>query len=99
MGKKKTNDPKVLIIAKRVAFFAFVVAILGNIVFNSLEMDINAKTKKRQDEISAIQSDIDGLEIQKSELASFCRLKKVATAKGYTYKQGSTAAVVVSEDK
>ena len=40
MGKKKTNDPKVLIIAKRVAFFAFVVAILGNIVFNSLEMDI-----------------------------------------------------------
>jgi cell division protein FtsL len=62
-------------------------------------MDINAKTKKRQDEISAIQSDIDGLEIQKSELASFSRLKKVATAKGYTYKQGSTAAVVVSEDK
>ncbi|WP_281074955.1 hypothetical protein [Catenibacterium sp. co_0103] len=56
---------------------------------NSYESQLNAKIKKTQDEISNVQSDIDALEMSKQELASFSRMKDVATKKGYDYQPSS----------
>ncbi|BBH27519.1 MAG: hypothetical protein PUF83_05330 [Intestinibaculum porci] len=99
MIKKLKKQPRFF----RYAIIFFMVSccvFLVSLTFtNSCELNINAKTRKVQNEITTIQSDIDGLEIQKSELASFSRLKKVATSKGYHYKQGSTAAAAVSDEQ
>lgn len=50
------------------------------------------KIKKTQDQISNVQSDIDALEMSKQELASFSRMKDVATRKVNDYQPSSAAA-------
>ena len=52
-----------------------------------------------QDEIAEVQSDIDALEMSKQELASFSRMKDVATKKGYDYQPSSAAAAVVGAEE
>ncbi len=73
--------------------FSFVLFLVGSIYLNSYESQLNAKIKKTQDEISNVQSDIDALEMSKQELASFSRMKDVATKKGYDYQPSSANAV------
>lgn len=46
-----------------------------------------------------MQSDIDALEMSKQELASFSRMKDVATKKGYDYQPSSAAAAVVGAEE
>ena len=78
---------------------SFVLFLVGSIYLNSYESQLNAKIKKTQDEISNVQSDIDALEMSKQELASFSRMKDVATKKGYDYQPSSTAAAVVGAEE
>lgn len=99
MSEKLKKEPRIVRYAVGLLICCLVIALVGNIFVSSTEMTINAQTKKVNDEITNLQSDIDGLEIQKSQLASFSRLKRVASAKGYKYKQGSTAAAVVTDEK
>lgn len=99
MSKRLKREPRIVRYAVIMLLCCVVIALVGNIYLSSCEMNVNANTKKVNDEITTLQSDIDGLEIQKSQLASFSRLKRVASAKGYKYKQGSTAAAVVTDEK
>ncbi|WP_295290321.1 hypothetical protein [uncultured Catenibacterium sp.] len=66
---------------------------------NSYESQLNADIKETQDEIAEVQSDIDALEMSKQELASFTRMKEVATKKGYDYQPSSAAAAVVGAEE
>lgn len=79
--------------------FSFVLFLVGSIYLNSYESKLNANIKKTQDEISEVQSDIDALEMSKQELASFSRMKDVATTKGYDYQPSSAAAAVVGAEE
>ena len=81
---------------RSVACFLFLV---GSIYLNSYESKLNANIKETQDEISEVQSDIDALEMSKQELASFSRMKDVATKKGYDYQPSSAAAAVVGAEE
>lgn len=79
--------------------FSFVLFLVGSIYLNSYESQLNAKIKKTQDQISNVQSDIDALEMSKQELASFSRMKDVATKKGYDCQPSSAAAAVVGAEE
>ena len=79
--------------------FSFVLFLVGSIYLNSYESQLNAKIKKTQDQISNVQSDIDALEMSKQELASFSRMKDVATKKGYDYQPSYAAAAVVGAEE
>ena len=79
--------------------FSFVLFLVGSIYLNSYESQRNSKIKNTQDQISNVQSDIDALEMSKQELASFSRMKDVATKKGYDYQPSSAAAAVVGAEE
>jgi cell division protein FtsL len=99
MIEKFKKQPRIVKIPLVIFIVCLSVFLIGSCWTSSQEITISDNTRQIQSQMSETQSDIDGLEIQKSELASFSRLKKVATAKGYKYKQGSTAAVVVTDEK
>ena len=84
---------------RSVTCFLFCAIFVGSIYLNSYESKLNANIKKTQDKISEIQSDIDALEMSKQELASFSRMKDVATKKGYDYQPSSAAAAVVGAEE
>ena len=93
------NEKKKIKIFKVYRNAACVLFLVGSIYLNSYESQLNAKIKKTQDEISNVQSDIDALEMSKQELASFSRMKDVATKKGYDYQPSSAAAAVVGAEE
>ena len=66
---------------------------------NSYESSLNIRCQKTEKEIAAIESEIDGLDLQKQELASFSRVSSIAEKKGYTYKQNTVTAAVVGVPK
>ena len=79
--------------------FSFVLFLVGSIYLNSYESQLNAKIKKTQDQISNVQSDIVAFEMSKQELASFSRMKDVASKKCYDYQPSSAAAAVVGAEE
>ena len=97
MGKKRKS--RFLKMSEGLLILSIVVFLVGSIFLNSYESNLNAKIKKQQDEIANVQSDIDALEMSKQELASFSRMKDVATQKGYQYQPSSAAAAVVGADE
>ena len=58
----------------------------------SLESSCNQEAQQIEKEIKVLQDEIDSLEMQKQELASFSRLNDIAGEKGYTYSNESVAA-------
>lgn len=90
---------KIFKVYRMLLAFSFVLFLVGSIYLNSYESQLNARIKKTQDEISNVQSDIDALEMSKQELASFSRMKDVATKKGYDYQPSSAAAAVVGAEE
>lgn len=90
---------KIFKVYRNAACVLFCTILVGSIYLNSYESQLNAKIKKTQDEISNVQSDIDALEMSKQELASFSRMKDVATKKGYDYQPSSAAAAVVGAEE
>lgn len=99
MIEKFKKQPRIFKIPFIFLMFCLVITIISSCMTSASLIKISDNTRQVQNEMSQTQSEIDGLEIKRSELASFTRLKKVATAKGYKYKQGSTAAVVVTDEK
>ena len=83
----------------RLLVFSFFLFLVSTISLNSQEININAKSKKIQEEMTTLKSDIDGLKIQKQELSSFYRVKEIAEKKGYTYQQSSVSANVVGVEQ
>lgn len=89
--KKKTKKPKFEAFAQRFLVISMVIFIFGIIGVKSMESTYNRTTQVLEKEIKTIRSDIDSLEMQKQELASFSRISAVATAKGYTYSNDAVA--------
>ncbi len=92
MKKKETKFTK---FARKMLIGIFAIFIVGFVLLNSLESSISIDSQNIEKEIVTIESDIDGLNMKKQELASFSRISSIATEKGYTYQQGSSTAAVV----
>ena len=78
--------------SQRFLVISMVIFVFGIIGVKSMESSYNRTAQVLEKEIKTIKSDIDSLEMQKQELASFSRLSSVANAKGYTYSNDSVAA-------
>ena len=89
MKKRKTGFES---FAQVFLIVTIVVFVFGIIMVKSVESSYNRTIQKLQNEIDTLESDIDSLQMQKQELASFSRLSSVANAKGYTYSNDSVAA-------
>lgn len=95
----KRRKSRFLKLSEGLLVLSIMVFLVGSIFLNSYESNLNKKIKDVQDEIADVQSDIDALEMSKQELASFSRMKDVATKKGYDYQPSSAAAAVVGADE
>lgn len=80
---------------RRLLVLCCCVFVVGVVTLNSYEASLNIQCENLEKEIATIESDIDGLDMQKQDLASFSRIEAVAQAKGYTYKQNTMTAAVV----
>ena len=89
MKKRKTGFES---FAQVFLIVTIVVFVFGIIMVKSVESSYNRTIQKLQNEIDTLESDIDSLQMQKQELASFSRLSSVANAKGYTYQNDATAS-------
>lgn len=95
----KRRKSRFLKLSEGLLILSIMIFLVGSIYLNSYESKLNANIKEVQDEIASVQSDIDALEMSKQELASFSRMKDVATKKGYEYQPSSAAAAVVGADE
>lgn len=95
----KRRKSRFLKLSEGLLILSIMLFLVGSIYLNSYESKLNANIKKVQDEIASVQSDIDALEMSKQELASFSRMKDVATKEGYEYQPSSAAAAVVGADE
>lgn len=93
--KNKRRESGFLKFSKRLLIMSFIVFVVGIVALNSYESTLNVNCKKLETDIATIESDIDGLDMKKLELASFSRVESVAKEKGYTYKQSTATAAVV----
>ena len=80
--------------SRRLLIVSFAAFVLGIVALNSYESSLNISCQELEKEITVIQADIDGLTMQKQELASFTRLRAVASKKGYDYKQSTVTTAV-----
>lgn len=78
--------------SQRFLIISVVIFIFGIIGVKSMESSYNRTTQVLENEIKTLKEDIDSLEMQKQELASFQRLTTIANQKGYTYSNESVAS-------
>ena len=78
--------------SQRFLVISMVIFVFGIIGVKSMESSYNRTAQVLEKEIKTIKSDIDSLEMQKQELASFSRLNDIAGEKGYTYSNESVVA-------
>ncbi len=97
--RTKKKEPRFLRFSKRLLIMSFIVFVVGIVALNSYESTINVACKELEKDITTIESDIDGLDMKKLELASFSRIESVAEEKGYTYKQSAATAAVVGDSQ
>ncbi|MEE0967388.1 MAG: hypothetical protein U0L85_10105 [Bacilli bacterium] len=93
--KKNRKGSRFERFAKKFLIVSFVLFAVGVVALNSYESTLNVNCLKVEKEISAIQSEIDSLDMKKQELVSFSRISSIATSKGYNYRQSSVAANIV----
>lgn len=94
MKRSKRKETGFARFSRRLLMISFAAFVLGIVALNSYESSLNISCQELEKEIAVIQADIDGLTMQQQELASFDRLKSVASKKGYDYKQGAMATAV-----
>ena len=90
--KHKKRRTKFEAFSQRFLIITMVIFVFGIIGVKSMESKYNRDIQVLQDDIELAQNDIDSLEMQKQELASFSRLNAVASQKGYTYSNDAVAA-------
>lgn len=95
--RHKTKKTKFEAFSQRFLVISMVIFVFGIIGVKSMESSYNRTAQVLEKEIKTIKSDIDSLEMQKQELASFSRLSSVANAKGYTYSNDSVAASIQAQ--
>ena len=93
--KKRTKETGFMRFSKKLLISTFVVFVVGIVGLTSFESSLNIDCQKVEKEIASIESDIDGLNMKKQELASFTRISSIASKNGYTYEQGTATAAVI----
>ena len=83
--RHKTKKTKFEAFSQRFLVISMVIFVFGIIGVKSMESSYNRTAQ-------VLEKEINSLEMQKQELASFSRLSSVANAKGYTYSNDSVAA-------
>lgn len=68
------------------------------VYFQSIETVTNKNIQKTQSQISEYKSDLDSLEMEKTELVSFNRLAEVCEKNGYIYKNNYFQTNVNTQD-
>lgn len=68
------------------------------VYFQSIETVTNKNIQKTQLQISKYKSDLDSLEMEKTELVSFNRLAEVCKKNGYIYKNNYFQTSVNTQD-
>lgn len=94
MKRNKRKETRFTRFSRRLLILSFMVFVVGFIALNSYESTLNINCQDLEKEIATIQSDIDGLNMKKQELASFSRLESIATKKGYDYHPNTETAAV-----
>jgi cell division protein FtsL len=97
--RKNKKGTKFERFAKKFLIGTFMVFIIATVFLSSYESTINVKCQKVEKEISSIQSDIDALNMEKQDLASFSRISSIATSKGYELQQSSVATTIVGVEE
>lgn len=93
--KKRTRETGFMRFSKKLFISTCIVFVVGIVVLTSFESSLNIDCQKVEKEITSIESDIDGLNMKKQELASFTRISSIASKNGYTYEQGTATAAVI----
>lgn len=79
---------------KKIFIFACTIFFVGMVYCNSYEATINAQVKNLESEIEVLNGDIDGLEMEKSNLTDFKKIYDLASTNGYQYQTNTSVAVV-----
>lgn len=95
MKKNKKKETGFMKFSKRFLFLSFAIFVIGSVALNSYESSLNIRYQHLEKEIASIESDIDGLDMKKLELASFSRIESIAKEKGYTSKPSAVTAAVI----
>lgn len=93
--KTKRRETRFEKFTRRLFILSFALFIVGVVGLNSYESSLNIDAENVENEIKTLESDIDGLNMKKQELASFSRISSIAEKNGYTYKQNTATAAVV----
>lgn len=95
MKRNKKKETKFVKFSRRLLIVCFVLFVVGIVGLNSYESSLNIYCQDLEKEIATIQSDLDGLNMKKQELASFPRIQAIAKKKGYESSPSSETAAVV----
>lgn len=99
MNRRKRKESRFVKMTRTMLIIFGAFFIVGKIMLDSYESSLNIECQDLEKEISTIESDIDGLDMKKSELATFTRIQSIAHDKGYEYKQSTMTAAVVGVPK
>lgn len=99
MRKVRKKQSRFQRFTKHLFFICLMTFSVGSVALNSYESSLNIQGQQLEKDITAIESDIDGLTLQKQQLATFSRVASIAQEKGYTYKQNTVTAAVVGVQK
>lgn len=79
---------------QKVFLMVCAIFIIGMTYSNSFEYNLNISIKETEKEIEVLNGDIDGLEMEKSNLTDFKKIYDIATNSGYQYRTNTDVAVV-----
>lgn len=85
---------------KRAATWLVFVAsfcVLGHLGIQAMESSKNVEQQKLENQIKELESDINGLDIEKQNMTTFAHLNEVASSQGYTYSQNEATAYLGAE--
>ncbi|MBS5114456.1 MAG: hypothetical protein KHY88_01980 [Erysipelotrichaceae bacterium] len=85
---------------KRAAtWLVFVVSfcVLGHLGIQAMESSKNVEQQKLENQIKELESDINGLDIERQNMTTFAHLNEVASSQGYTYSQNEATAYLGAE--
>lgn len=79
----------------RLFVISSVLFVFSNVYISSYELALNIEMQMKEKEINCLESDIDGLNIKKQELASFTRILSIAEDRGYSLQNKATYVAVI----
>ena len=71
--------------------------VLGHLGIQAMESSKNVEQQKLENQIKELESDINGLDIERQNMTTFAHLNEVASSQGYTYSQNEATAYLGAE--